>query len=144
MQPLAPAVAALGALALAGSVSGVACGGRQASGDGARVSVEMSEWSIQVSNRAVTSGPMALALKNRGRLGHELVIIKTDQPPAALAAHEGFVDEAAAGEVVGRIGLLPPGREQTQTFQLNPGKYVLICNVVGHYQLGMAAALEAR
>ena len=47
----------------------------------------------------------------------------------ALAACGGGVDEAASGAVIGKIEKsdLGPGKSAGVTFDLSPGKYVLIC-----------------
>ena len=60
-----------------------------------------------------------------------------------LAACGGGVDEAASGTVIGKIEAseLGPGDSASVTFDLSPGKYVLICNVGDHYKSGMYTAL---
>ena len=145
MDRLAPTSALLLAVTLAGAFDAAACsGGRQGQATGNLVRVDLSEWSIRAKPATVPAGNVSFAVKNRGRATHELVILKTDAPPAALPAPEGFVDENAAGETAGTLYDLRRGRGQTRTFSLEPGRYALICNLVGHYQLGMRAALEAR
>ena len=61
-----------------------------------------------------------------------------------LVACGSKVDEAASGTVIGRIDEsdLGPGKSASATFELSPGKYVLICNVAGHYEDGMYAGFE--
>ena len=144
IKSLAPAAATLGALAFAAGFSSIACGGERTEGSEAVVRVDLREWSVRASKSPAAAGPDTLEVRNRGRLGHELVIIKTDKPPATLPAPGGFVDERTAGEVMGHMYDLRRGGQRTQTFDLSVGNYVLICNVVGHYQLGMRAALEVR
>jgi uncharacterized cupredoxin-like copper-binding protein len=63
---------------------------------------------------------------------------------AALVACGGKVDEAASGTVVGTIreSSLGSGESAGATFDLSPGKYVLICNISRHYKDGMYAAFE--
>jgi uncharacterized cupredoxin-like copper-binding protein len=36
------------------------------------------------------------------------------------------------------------GRSTTLSADLAPGRYVIICNVAGHYQLGMRAELQVQ
>jgi uncharacterized cupredoxin-like copper-binding protein len=61
-----------------------------------------------------------------------------------LTACGSKVDEEASGEVVGKIeeSDLGSGRSASTTLDLSPGKYVLICNVSGHYKDGMYVAFE--
>ena len=62
----------------------------------------------------------------------------------ALAACGGGVDEAASGTVIGKIEAseLGSGASAGATFDLSPGKYVLICNISGHYDAGMYTDFE--
>ena len=59
-----------------------------------------------------------------------------------LAACEGQVDEEASGTVIGKIDEMSSGESASATFDLSPGKYVLICNISGHYKSGMYTAFE--
>ena len=61
-----------------------------------------------------------------------------------LVACEGGVDEAASGTVVAKVeeSSLGPGATAHAVLDLSPGKYVLICNISGHYKQGMYAALQ--
>jgi len=48
---------------------------------------------------------------------------------------------------VGRQGKTPvfgPGKTRRLALGLKPGKYVLICNVPGHYQAGMRVGFTVR
>ncbi len=56
----------------------------------------------------------------------------------------GQVDESQAGMVNGSIGesKLGPGKSASGMFDLAPGKYVLFCNLRGHYKNGMYTAFE--
>ena len=61
-----------------------------------------------------------------------------------LTACGSKVDEAASGDVAGKIeeSDLGSGKSASTTLDLSPGKYVLICNVSGHYEDGMYVAFE--
>jgi uncharacterized cupredoxin-like copper-binding protein len=108
------------------------------------IRVDLSEWAVRLSPSSVLAGPVAFQARNPGRLGHELLIIRTDLAPDSLPTRQGLVDEELAGEVVGQIKDLRRGRQDTRTLELSEGRYALICNVVGHYQLGMRTGLEVR
>ena len=74
---------------------------------------------------------------------HELFFIKTDAAEGSLKVETatGEVDEAAVGTSPGEIAKIAAGATKSGTFDLTAGKYVLICNIAGHYALGMHAAL---
>ncbi|MCW2950654.1 MAG: hypothetical protein JWN41_1667, partial [Thermoleophilia bacterium] len=87
------------------------------------------------------SGAVTFAVTNKGSMPHELVVLKTDTPAGKLPAGEG-----GAAKEIGRVGHVPqmtPGSAtQYLTLDLKPGKYVLLCNVPGHYSLGQYVAFE--
>ena len=76
---------------------------------------------------------------NDGAVLHNFVVIRTDAAADALPVAGAAVDEGAV-DVVGRIDDLFGGDTRDATVTLTPGNYVLICNIPGHYQLGMTAA----
>ena len=108
----------------------------------ARVHVELDEWSVAPDETSAPAGPITFVAENRGSMRHNLVVIKTHLVPEALPVSAANVDEEEAGRVVGVIKKFPPLLERSATFDLPAGKYVLICNVAGHYRLGMFAAME--
>ncbi len=61
-----------------------------------------------------------------------------------LVACSSQVNEGASGTVMGTIpeSELSAGRSARTTFDLSPGKYVLICNIPGHYKDGMFEAFQ--
>ena len=83
---------------------------------------------------------------------HELVVVKTDIPAGELPTREdGSFDEDAEGvEVIGEIEEFDVGLTESMTLDLEPGNYVLLCNLVeeedgaieAHYQMGMWVAFE--
>ena len=56
----------------------------------------------------------------------------------------GEVNESKSGMVNGKISKseLGAGESASATFNLAPGKYVLFCNLWGHYEDGMYSAFE--
>ena len=109
---------------------------------GTLVRVELDEWSVTPDETSAPAGPVTFVAENRGSMRHDLVVIKTHLVPEALPVSAANVDEEEAGRVVGVIKKFPPLLERSATFDLPAGKYVLICNVAGHYRQGMFAAME--
>lgn len=126
MRKIALALAALAAAALAASPAG-------AGGSAAKVSVRLFEFKVVPSPATAKRGPVVFAVRNTGKLAHELVVLKTNVAPAKLKVKGTKAVETGR---VGRIGPLAPGKAATLRLTLVPGKYVLICNVPGHYQAG--------
>ncbi len=134
----------LGAAALALVALLAACGGNGAAEGAARV--VLNEWSVAPNVASVTAGQGTFEAANQGVQPHELVVIKTDLAPDKLVmrADEPKVNEEASGQLVGEIEELQPGKTEKGTMTLPAGRYVLICNISGHYQLGMRVAFEAK
>jgi hypothetical protein len=82
---------------------------------------------------------------------HEMVVLRTDLDPAALPVdNDGKADEEGDGiSSIGETGDVAVGATKDVAFDLAPGKYVLICNIVqtepdgskeAHYKGGMRTA----
>jgi uncharacterized cupredoxin-like copper-binding protein len=69
---------------------------------------------------------------------HEMIVMYLADPskPLPYLTAEQRVDEDKAGDK-GEVSELDPGAKGTLTVNLKPGKYLLICNVPGHYAAGM-------
>jgi uncharacterized cupredoxin-like copper-binding protein len=82
---------------------------------------------------------------NDGQLEHELVLFKTNTDPANLpTASDGGVDEEKLDKVAGEVGEIADveaGDSGSGKFDLTPGKYVMFCNLPGHYAQGMYGTL---
>jgi uncharacterized cupredoxin-like copper-binding protein len=101
--------------------------------------VVLREWAVTKSLLEVPTGNLRFRVRNNGTLEHELVIIKSVLPADNLPIDQAgtAVDLGAAGEVAGEIEAIGSNQEKSATFSLTSGKYVLICNIAGHYQQGM-------
>ncbi|MDA0364536.1 MAG: cytochrome C oxidase subunit IV family protein [Chloroflexi bacterium] len=106
---------------------------------GAKLEVALGEFHVGAAGEAVAGGA-EFDVKNDGAVPHNLRVIKTDLAPEALPVGGGVVDESQV-EVVASVADLAAGATGSATATLAAGSYVLICNVPGHYQLGMYAAL---
>jgi uncharacterized cupredoxin-like copper-binding protein len=95
---------------------------------------------LTVTPASVQAGPTTITFKNVGTMVHEVVVLKTDTPADKLkvgANHE--VSESAS---VGEDSETKPGKTKSTTIDLQPGKYVLVCNIERHYEKGMYTAFK--
>ncbi len=108
------------------------------------VEVQLKEWAVAPARASVPRGNVIIAAKNVGVLEHTLLIFKTDTPADKLPVAEAKVKEGAAGQKVAQIDAtqLQPGRASSISLALEPGSYVFICNLQGHYQSGMRAGFD--
>lgn len=103
------------------------------------VEVSLGEFSVTSDVDSVEAGNITFRVANDGAIPHEFVVIRSDMPADALPQTAGVADESQL-EVSGRVDQWPGGEARDGTFTLTPGNYLLICNLAGHYQLGMTAA----
>ena len=104
------------------------------------VKVQLKEFKVLPSPAQAKSGAVSFAAKNTGKVDHELVVLKTNTPPAKLTVKGGKAVETGK---VGRVGPLKPGASKSLTLTLKSGKYVLLCNLPGHYQAGQRIGFTA-
>ena len=116
------------------------------SGAPGTVGVQMTEFKIAADKPSVAAGSVTFNVANNGAIPHEFTVIKTDLAPDALPSVGGSVDIAKAGTQVGQIPDSQLGAKKSGSITLNlvPGKYVIICNIPGHYDAGMHTALQVQ
>jgi uncharacterized cupredoxin-like copper-binding protein len=125
-----PALAALAMLV-------VACAGPAAEApSGSQVVAELADYKITVNLPSVKAGSIKIGVRNLGTMEHSFEVLKTDLAPDQLPI-DGAAAKAKEDGKVGGIPSIPAGKSAAVTLDLTPGKYVFICNVAGHYQLGM-------
>ncbi len=102
------------------------------------ISVALEDFTLTPDAATASHGEITFAAQNLGSTPHELLVVRTDLAPDALPAN-GEVDETDL-EIVVRLSDIEAGMSVAGVVELEPGDYVLLCNVPGHYTLGMNAA----
>jgi uncharacterized cupredoxin-like copper-binding protein len=96
------------------------------------------DFSLAVNTSTVPAGSVAFDITNEGPSSHELLAFRTDLPEDQLPlGSDGRINEDALPKVVDTDTDLPPGTQRNLSEALAPGRYVLVCNLPGHYKLGM-------
>ena len=103
---------------------------------GSQVVAELADYKITVNVPSVKAGSTKIGVRNLGTMEHSFQVIKTDLPQDKLPV-DGASAKAKEDGRVGEIASIPVGKSAAVTLDLTPGKYVFICNVAGHYGLGM-------
>src|SRR5437870_2676581 len=103
---------------------------------GSQVVAELGDYKITVNVPSIKAGTIKIGVRNLGTMEHSFEVIKTDLAPDKLP-FDGASAKAKEDGKVGEIASIPAGKSAAVTLDLAPGKYVFICNVAGHYQLGM-------
>ena len=106
----------------------------------AKVAVTIKEFTFEAP-ATVKAGEVTFASKNAGAAPHELAIVKSDAADAKkLPVKDGLMDEAV-NKPLARTAQLAAGASADLKVTLTAGKYILVCNVPGHYSLGMAVPI---
>jgi uncharacterized cupredoxin-like copper-binding protein len=109
------------------------------------IEIKMGEFFFDPKNATAKVGPTTIEAPNIGQTEHELVLFKSDMNPANLPTEgNGAVDEEKLDKVAEEAGEIPDveaGESKSEEFELTPGKYVMFCNLPGHYAAGMYGTL---
>jgi len=125
----ASATGALGAAFLA------ACGGGPTS-----VDVTMTDYEMQLSTDTVKAGDIVFHIQNDSEITtHEFVVVQTESMAADLPVGEDLLVDESLFTPVDEVEDMLPGDSADLPVTLTPGHYILLCNIAGHYQLGMHA-----
>lgn len=108
-----------------------------------QIRADLREHAIVLTSNEVRAGEVTFVVRNRGGQAHDLIVIRTDAAADALPVDQQSQKATEQGRV-GGVELINPGRSSNLRLTLEPGRYVLICNVPTHYQLGMRVELTVR
>jgi uncharacterized cupredoxin-like copper-binding protein len=116
-------------------------GGGDDDSAGTTVDATLQDFSIDLSADSASAGQVTFAITNNGPSTHEFVVLATDLAPGDLPTDDA--GDVAEDEVtpVDEAEDIADGDHPELTVDLEPGHYVVICNVPGHYRQGMAAEL---
>jgi uncharacterized cupredoxin-like copper-binding protein len=102
------------------------------------IHVKLTDNAIQLDSGTAKPGRVTFEVNNaaNGNTEHEFVVLKTDMDDAHLPVEKGHVTESRFKKM-GEVEDLAQGSTKRLSLKLAPGRYVLICNRPGHYEMGM-------
>ena len=96
------------------------------------------DFALATNTSTVAAGSVAFNISNQGPSSHELLAFRTDLPEDQLPlGPDGRINEDALPKVLDTDTDLAAGTQRHLSESLAPGRYVLVCNLPGHYKLGM-------
>ena len=111
-------------------------------GGGGQLTATLTDSAVQLSQPSIQNGTVTITVKNVGSVNHTLEILKTNLAADKIPADPNNAAKAdERGKVGGTTSELKPGESVDVKVDLSAGKYVVICNLPGHYLIGMRAAL---
>jgi uncharacterized cupredoxin-like copper-binding protein len=115
------------------------CGDDDDDGGSGDVAVTLRDFEIDLDPTSAAAGEVTFEVQNEGPSVHEFVVFQTDLGVDELPTDDdGNVAEGEGFEPVDEIEDIAVDAEPSLTVDLEPGAYVLLCNVAGHYEEGMA------
>jgi hypothetical protein len=139
LQPGVAAVGVVVVLAASGCVGGGAPGVQ-----GTVVRITERDFKISAP-RTVPAGDVVIRVHNRGPVAHELIVVRAGHKPLPLRGDGLTVnEESLEGAEAGALEPGRPGSVRVLAVRLTPGRYVLFCNMSGHYMGGMRRTLVVR
>ena len=116
-----------------------------------QLDVTLGDFYVSPQGPAV-AGKVNIVATNVGDEPHEVVVVVGDDVAALPTDADGAFDEEAYGtdRVLGEIEAFPAGEDCNGVFDLAPGSYVLLCNLVeteadgtieSHFAEGMATVI---
>lgn len=109
------------------------------------VAVTLDEFSLGARPSDAPAGSVTFRIRNVGEIPHDFMVLHTDRADDRLPVRRQEADVSARGiRLVRRLSYIRAGSTRTLTIRLDPGRYVLICNIASHYSSGMHAGFRAR
>lgn len=97
------------------------------------------EWAFGTGLPSIAAGEVTFEMINEGAVVHDLWVLRAAHAYDALPVQGGVAVTGGDVEVVEKVLETAAGTTVSLTASLEPGSYVLICNIPAHYELGMRA-----
>jgi uncharacterized cupredoxin-like copper-binding protein len=102
--------------------------------------VDERDFALHLPTTTLPAGSYVFVDTNHGPSAHELVMWRTNDPAARLPLlpnHRVNEDSPVVMSVLDSGTSLDPGQTRILTATLDPGHYVIACNLPGHFISGM-------
>lgn len=126
------------------AILAVGCGADQNDATGItsnEITGSLKEWEVAVDGATAKAGEVTFTISNKGTIGHEFLVVKTDIALGEIPLDGDHFAEPTDGiEVIDEIGEFAKGTTEVLVLALEPGNYQLVCNLPDHYEAGMHAS----
>jgi len=107
------------------------------------IPVALNEWHVAVTS-TIKAGSINIEAANFGSIQHELLVFKSDLAPSAYPVDKNgdIIEDDPSINLLSDGDNIDPQRTQTRTVDLSqPGTYLFVCNIPGHFKAGMFTAV---
>jgi uncharacterized cupredoxin-like copper-binding protein len=113
---------------------------------GVKMDMSAATMGVRLSTNSVKAGTVVFDVSNDSKETiHEMLVIPLvdgrQGPP--VDEKEAKIDEEGAGDL-GEVSELEPGKRGKLKLDLKQGRYLLTCNIPGHYMNGMWSILTVK
>ena len=135
----------MGVAALAALIA-VGCGGHGTAATGGTPIVNVGERDFAITApTTVQAGQVIVRVSNKGPVGHELIVVRAPNADLPMRSDGLTVDEARLqNSELGALEPIDAPATRDLAIHLTPGRYVLFCNMSGHYIGGMHRVLVVK
>ena len=115
-------------------------------GMGMHGDMKMAKMGINISPKVVPRGNVKFNVTNlASAFVHEVIVARVTDENESLSydATKNKVGEETI-PTLGKVGEIEPSKSASMTLDLKPGKYILYCNVPGHFMAGMWTVIEVK
>jgi len=116
----------------------VGCGDAAPAGSATAVAATLTDGSISLDSATVPSGEVSFEIANEGNAAHEFEIFRGRAEDLTV---ENNVAVTGSLDLIDEVEDIVPGMTLTLDVTLQPGQYVIICNLPGHVTNGMVTEL---
>jgi uncharacterized cupredoxin-like copper-binding protein len=123
------------------------CSTSSSAATGSRINVTMKDFGIKVSRHSVPAGTVVLHVTNHGPSTHEINVDLTRYASGRMPLKADGLTAAEDAKGLHRIGSLEQVNLHSTadlSLELKRGRYVLWCNLEGHYLGGMHETFDVR
>ena len=115
-------------------------------GMGMKADMTKAPMGIAVNPKLATPGEVRLDVTNlASSLVHEVQVARITDEAQVLTYDQSRNKVDTEGlQVLGSVAEIMPNKSASLILDLAPGKYLLFCNVAGHYMAGMWATIEVK
>ena len=115
-------------------------------GMGLHANMKMAKMGLNINPKVVAHGMVKFNVTNLASSQiHEVIVARVADKDQVLAYDESknMVDEETVA-ALGSVKEIAPNKTASLTVELTPGKYLLYCNVPGHYMAGMWMLMDVQ
>lgn len=105
--------------------------------------MSMAKMGVNANPKIVRQGPVTFKVTNlASQIIHELIVARLNGEQKLPYDEKTQLVDQSALQNFGSVNEIDPSKSASLTLELKPGKYLLYCNLPGHYMAGMWTLID--